>query len=84
MKETRLLDYWVSQPVDVYLVIRDEQETIRWMNLTRYLKERQDKLSGQIIFQGEKLDFEAVWRVRDAFFPPTRGARTAALRPKTE
>lgn len=71
----RHLDYWISQPVDVYLVIRqtDElsgQQVIRWMNVTSYLKARKDKKSRQIIFTGEKLDMEAVWRVRDAFFPP--------------
>jgi hypothetical protein len=46
--------------VDVYLVIRDAEETFRWMNLTRYLTQRPDKTSRQIVFDGEKLDFEAV------------------------
>ncbi|MCE9610702.1 MAG: TIR domain-containing protein [Chthoniobacter sp.] len=73
--DDRHLEYWVSQPVDVYLVIRqtDElsgQQVIRWMNVTRYLKDRKDKKSRQIIFDGEKLDMEAVWKVRDGFFPP--------------
>ncbi|MGB8170541.1 MAG: DUF4365 domain-containing protein, partial [Chthoniobacteraceae bacterium] len=59
----RHLEYWISQPVDVYLVIRqtDElsgQQLIRWMNVTRYLKARADKKSRQIIFTGEKLDME--------------------------
>ena len=49
------------------------QQVIRWMNVTRYLKARKDKQSRQIIFDGEKLDMEAVWKVRDAFFPPTKG-----------
>ena len=73
VKTDRHLEYWVSQPVDVYLVIRqtDERpaETIRWMNVTRYLKKRRNKKSRQIIFDGEKLDVEAVWRLRDEFFP---------------
>ena len=74
LKDNRHLDYWVSQPVDVYLVIRQTDETmggeaIRWMNVTRYLKARKDKKSRQIIFKGEKLDMEAVWKVRDGFFP---------------
>ena len=77
VKEDRHLEYWISQPVDVYLVIRqtDElsgQQVIRWMNVTRYLKARKDKKSRQIIFAGEKLDMEAVWKVRDGFFPPAR------------
>jgi uncharacterized cupin superfamily protein len=75
VRDERHLDYWVSQPVDVYLVIRQTDEvrneqTIRWMNVTRYLKGREDKQSRQIVFTGEKLDAAAVWRVRDGFFPP--------------
>jgi GTPase SAR1 family protein/DNA-directed RNA polymerase subunit RPC12/RpoP len=69
----RHLEYWVSQPVDVYLVIRQTDEkngghAIRWMNVTRYLKARKDKKSRQIIFAGENLDMAAVWKVRDRFF----------------
>ncbi len=64
----RHLDYWVSQPVDVYLVIRQKDETIRWMNVTSYLKQREDKKSRQIIFEGKKLDATAMWKVRDQFF----------------
>ena len=36
------------------------------------LKDRTDKRSRQINFDGAKLDREAVWKVRDAFFPPLR------------
>lgn len=75
VKNEHHLETWVNQPVDVYLVIRqtDElsgQQVIRWMNVTRYLKARKDKKSRQIIFDGVKLDMEAVWKVRDEFFPP--------------
>jgi hypothetical protein len=74
VKDERHLKYWTSQAVDVYLVIRQTDEasnaqTIRWMNVTRYLNDRKDKKSRQIIFTGEKLDMEAVWKVRDQFFP---------------
>ncbi|VFM97774.1 MAG: WD domain-containing protein, G-beta repeat-containing protein [Candidatus Kentron sp. G] len=74
VKNERHLDYWVEQPVDVYLVIRqtgglgergDREGTIRWMNVTRYLEAREDKTSRQIIFTGEKLDRQALWRARD-------------------
>ncbi len=73
VKNDRHLEYWIGQPVDVYLVIRqsDErtgEEAIRWMNVTRYLKNRQDKKSRQIIFQGEALNMQAVWKLRDEFF----------------
>ena len=56
VKNPRHLEFWVNQPVDVYLVIRDAEETIRWMNVTTYLKSRGDKQSRQITFEGEKLD----------------------------
>ncbi len=50
------LDFWLNSPVDVYLVIRQTDEatggqTIRWMNVTRYLKARKDKKSRQSVFQ---------------------------------
>ena len=67
LKNERHLTYWLSQPVDVYLVIRDAEEIIRWMNVTRYLKRRKDKRSRQVVFEGERLDAPAVWRVRDDY-----------------
>jgi GTPase SAR1 family protein len=79
-KDERQLEFWSSRPVDVYLVIRQMDEmsgdaTIRWMNVTRYLRNRKDNKNRQIIFDGEKLDMEAVWKVRDELFPPVRGKR---------
>lgn len=78
VKNERHLDYWLNQPVDVYLVIRQtddrsSEEAIRWMNVTRYLQSRKDKTSRQIVFEGEQLDRQAVWRLRDQFCPPRRG-----------
>lgn len=80
VKNDRHLEYWVNQPVDVYLVIRQTDErtgeqSIRWMNVTRYLKQRKDKQSRQIVFDGEPLTMQAVWRLRDSVLP--RRARTA-------
>ncbi len=77
-KHDRHLEYWVSQPVDVYMVIRQTDDasggqSIRWMNVTRYLKERRNKESRQIVFEGEQLDMKAVLKVRDGFFPPVAG-----------
>jgi hypothetical protein len=74
IKNERHLDYWLNQPVDVFLVIRqsDErtgEESIRWMSVTSYLRNRKDKQSRQIIFNGEPLTMEAVWRLRDHYFP---------------
>ena len=61
----RHIEYWTEQDSDVYLVIRDAEESIRWMNVTTYFKTRKDKKSRQIVFDGEKLDAAAVLRARD-------------------
>ena len=61
------LTYWTSQPVDVYLVIRDAEKTIRWMNVTRYLNDRENKASRQIVFSGEEVTTEQLWIVRDRY-----------------
>lgn len=65
VKNPRHLQYWQDQPVDVYLVFRDEEKIIRWMNITAYLRARQNKESLQVEFTGEKLDSAALLRVRD-------------------
>jgi GTPase SAR1 family protein/DNA-directed RNA polymerase subunit RPC12/RpoP len=75
VKNEHHLKYWINQPVDVYLVIRQtndqtDEQSIRWMNVTDYLKNRIDEQSRQIIFDGEPLTMEAVWKLRDKFFPP--------------
>lgn len=68
-KNRHHLKYWTDHAEDVYLVIRQDTkekgEVIRWMNITRYLKNRQDKDSLQIIFTGEILDVQAILRVRN-------------------
>jgi hypothetical protein len=55
------IDKWGKLP-DVYLVARDAEETIRWMNLTAYLKTRKDKRSCYVVFDGEKLDATTLGR----------------------
>jgi len=74
VKNERHLSYWLGQPVDVWLVIRQTDErtgeqTIRWMNVTSYLKNRSDKRNRQIVFDGEPLTMKAVWCLRDNYFP---------------
>lgn len=69
-------DEWTRQPSDVYLVIRQMDEktgnqTIRWMNVTRAAEDQQSR---RIVFKGEDLTMDAVWRLRDEFFPPRRGS----------
>jgi len=51
----------------IWLVIRDTDETIRWMNITEYLKAPKKP---RIVFEGEKLDAPAIWRLRDKYISP--------------
>jgi WD40 repeat protein/DNA-directed RNA polymerase subunit RPC12/RpoP len=67
VKNPRHLDYWQNQPADVYLVIRDAQEEIRWMNITKYLETCKDKTCKQIVFDGETLDAPAIKRAGTRF-----------------
>lgn len=67
VKNPRHLNYWVQQPVEVFLVIRGSEGTILWMNVSDYLKTRRDRESRQIAFLGEKLDAQAVRRLRDSY-----------------
>ena len=76
VKNKRHLTYWANQPVDVYLVIRYNDDitnevSIRWMNITDYLKKRKNKHSKQIIFEGEQLDMSSVWSLRDQVCAPS-------------
>lgn len=61
----RHISYWQKQRYDVFLVILDGDDVLRWMNVSAYLKERHDKASRQIEFDGELLDVAAVLSMRD-------------------
>lgn len=61
----RHVSYWLAQRYDVYLVTRDGAGVLRWMNVSAYLRNRRDKASMQIEFDGELLDVQAILRVRD-------------------
>src|SRR5207249_291673 len=52
-KKERHLRYWQDQAYPVYLVVRSPDSSTRWMNVTEYLRNRIDKTSLQIIFNGE-------------------------------
>ncbi|MEE9904029.1 MAG: hypothetical protein K4305_01160 [Chlorobium sp.] len=44
-------------------------QSIRRMNVTSYLKQRNDKQRRQIVFDGEQLMMKAVWMLRERYFP---------------
>lgn len=65
---------WINQQADLYLVVRwtDEitkTQSIRWMNVSSYIANKRDRMNQHIVFEGDKLDMEAVWKLRDRFLP---------------
>ena len=62
--DERHIDYWQSQPADVYLIHRSAAGRVRWMNITAYLK-RQTRRSRQVIFDAEEFTPANLLRVRD-------------------
>ncbi len=61
--------YWMAQAFPVFLVIRNSEGEVRWMEIRDYLKrESQDgnKPVKQIVFDGERFDVMSVRRWRDS------------------
>lgn len=44
-------------------------QSIRRMNVTSYLKQRNDKQRRQIVFDGEQLMMKALWMLGERYFP---------------
>jgi hypothetical protein len=71
IKKSRWAEYWLAQAYPVMLVIRTSDGTIRWMNVTEYLRKQEPKQVKQIVFKGEPFTFSALVRLRDKFIPPS-------------
>ncbi len=67
IKNPRWADYWQQQAYAVMLVIRTSDGTIRWMDVSAYLK--RESFNGskvtQVVFDGERFDALSVRRWRD-------------------
>ncbi len=67
IKEDRWADYWQQQAYPVMLVIRTSDGTIRWMDVSEWLRRNTagEKKPKQIVFQGEPFDAASVRRWRE-------------------
>ena len=68
IKNKRHADYWVAQEYPVMLVIRTSDGTIRWMNVSEYLKNLHGTAPWpptQIIFDGEDFTALSLREMRD-------------------
>jgi GTPase SAR1 family protein len=61
----RHIEYWQSHQYPVYLIIRDRDEKMYWMNITEHLTTRVDKTARTIIFDGEELTLQAIKALRE-------------------
>jgi WD40 repeat protein len=74
IKKKRWVDYWLSHPGPVMLVIRTSDGQIRWMNVTDYLQ-RHGPDTRQVIFDGEPFTMDSVRRLRDSELRRIHAAR---------
>ena len=73
IKKPRWADYWQQQAYPVMLVIRKSDGTIRWMDVSAYLKEKSKGRKTpvkQIVFKGERFTALNLQRMRDRLIPP--------------
>ena len=67
-----LAEYWGIQPDPVMLVIRTSDGTVRWMNVTDYVRhytELRGRVPKQIEFEGEPFTALSLARLRNKFLP---------------
>ncbi|MBW2663182.1 MAG: TIR domain-containing protein [Deltaproteobacteria bacterium] len=75
IKNSRHAEYWQQQAYPVMLVIRTSDGSIRWMDVSAYLKEQSKGRKTpvkQIVFQGETFTALNLQRLRDKLIPPPR------------
>ena len=75
IKNSRHAEYWQQQAYPVMLVIRTSDGSIRWMDVSAYLKEQSKRRKTpvkQIVFQGETFTALNLQRLRDKLIPPPR------------
>jgi small GTP-binding protein len=68
IKDERHARYWMSQAFPVFLVIRNSNGEVRWMEVRDYLQEASYHFmesAKQIVFDGERFDVMSVRRWRD-------------------
>jgi small GTP-binding protein len=71
IRNPRHAEYWQQQAYPVMLVIRTSDGSIRWMNVTEYLRTRRgSEPAPQIVFQGDPFTATNLRRLRDQYFRP--------------
>jgi small GTP-binding protein len=60
IEKERHIEYWQSHRYDVYLIVRDSDEKLYWMNITQYLRKLEDKKTRTIVFNREELTVKSL------------------------
>ncbi len=63
IKKERHISYWQNQAYPVYLVIRQSDGNVRWMNISDYLRTH-PKVRNKVIFTGETLTPKSLLKIR--------------------
>jgi hypothetical protein len=69
IEKERHIEYWLSQPCDVYLIVRDGDDKIYWMNVTEYLKKRGNSKARTIVFNREEFTVKAIRELKRSKLP---------------
>jgi hypothetical protein len=69
IKKERHVQYWQQQAYPVMLVIRTSDGSIRWMNISEYLRRESqgEKPVKQVVFTGEPFNAVSIREMRDSF-----------------
>jgi small GTP-binding protein len=74
IRKPRHSQYWQQQAYPVMLVIRTSDGSVRWMNVSEYLKQisQPDRKATQIVFQGDSFNASNLLKMRDKVLPIMR------------
>lgn len=64
IEKERHIEYWLSQKYDVYLIIRDGDGKIYWMNITEYLKRWGDPKPRTIVIPRDEFTVESLRQLK--------------------
>jgi DNA-directed RNA polymerase subunit RPC12/RpoP len=76
IRNHRHIEYWKNQAYPVMLVIRTSDGSIRWMDISAYLRSRPTtEKSGRLVFQGEPFTATGLRKLREQYFRPEHSSQ---------
>jgi hypothetical protein len=69
VEDRSAIQFWRGQDSTLYLVLRDPESEIRWMNVSKFLADNPRQDSAEFQFTGERLDAFLVMKIRNELMP---------------